>query len=70
MRRVVGVDHVGVGTDIAGLAGITSIAGYRDFAPVPAALLATGVAEADLPKILGGNVLRVFEEVTAAAGVS
>jgi membrane dipeptidase len=67
VRDVVGVDHVGVGTDMAGLAGATSILTYREFAPVPAALLATGFGEAEIRKVLGGNVARVFEAVTAHA---
>jgi membrane dipeptidase len=66
VRDVVGVDHVGVGTDMAGLAAATSIHTYRDFTPVPAALLAAGLIEADVRKVLGGNLARVFEAVTRA----
>jgi membrane dipeptidase len=66
VRDLVGVDHVGVGTDMAGLAGATSILTYREFAPVPAALLAAGFADDDVRKVLGGNVARVFEIATAA----
>jgi membrane dipeptidase len=65
VRDLVGVDHVGVGTDMAGLAGATSILTYREFAPVPAALLAAGFAEDEIRKVLGGNVARVFEQATA-----
>jgi membrane dipeptidase len=65
VRDVVGVDHVGVGTDMAGLAGATSILTYRAFAAVPAALLAAGFAEDDVRKVLGGNVARVFELATS-----
>jgi membrane dipeptidase len=64
VRDIVGVDHVGVGTDMAGMATFTSIPTYREFAPVPAALLARGFSESDLAKVLGGNVLRVFEAVS------
>jgi membrane dipeptidase len=63
VRDLVGVDHVGIGTDMAGLATSTSILTYREFAPVPAALLAAGFVEADVRKVLGGNVARVFEMV-------
>ena len=66
VRDVVGVDHVGVGTDMAGLAAATSILTYREFTPVPAALLAAGFGEDDIRKILGGNVARVFEVATSA----
>jgi membrane dipeptidase len=65
VRRLVGIDHVGVGTDMAGLATSTSIPTYREFAPVSAALLARGFSEAEVRKVLGGNLLRVFEAVSA-----
>lgn len=64
--RVVGVDHVGVGTDMAGLGTRTSIPTYREFAPIPAALLTRGFSEGDVRKLLGGNLMRVFDAVTRA----
>jgi len=60
VRGLVGVDHVGVGTDMAGLSTFTSIPTYREFAPVPAALLTAGFSDADARKVLGGNVARVL----------
>ncbi|MGH7312352.1 MAG: membrane dipeptidase, partial [Candidatus Rokuibacteriota bacterium] len=65
VRRLVGIDHVGIGTDMAGLSRFTVIPTYRDFAPLPAALLARGYGETDLGKLLGGNLMRVFEAATA-----
>jgi microsomal dipeptidase-like Zn-dependent dipeptidase len=34
---------------------------YREFAAVPAALLARGYTDGDLRRVLGGNLMRVFE---------
>lgn len=65
VRRLVGVEHVGIGTDVAGLRASTSIPTHRELAPLPAALLAAGFAEAEVRLVLGGNALRVFEAVTA-----
>jgi membrane dipeptidase len=67
VRRVAGVEHVGVATDLAGLAGFTAIATYPDFAPVPAALLARGWPDADVAAVLGGNAVRLLAAVTGAA---
>jgi membrane dipeptidase len=61
VRKVIGIEHVGIGTDMTGMSTFTSIPTYRDFAAVPAALLARGYSEAHLKLLLGGNVLRVFE---------
>jgi membrane dipeptidase len=62
VRRVAGADHVGIGTDMAGLATFTWMLTYKEFAPVPAALLAAGFPQDDVAKVLGGNVARVFGE--------
>jgi membrane dipeptidase len=66
VRRLVGIDHVGIGTDMDGLSRFTVMPTYRDFAPLPAALLARGYGEAELARLLGGNLMRVFEAATAA----
>jgi membrane dipeptidase len=70
VRRVAGPDHVGIGTDMAGLATFTSIPTYREMAPVPAALLARGFVEGEVRQILGGNLVRVFEEAAARAAAA
>lgn len=62
VRGLIGADHVGIGTDMNGLPS-TSVPSYRQLALVPAALLARGFAEADLPALFGGNVRRVLREV-------
>jgi membrane dipeptidase len=65
VRRLVGIDHVGIGTDMDGLSRFTVIPTYRHFAPLPAALLARGYDETDLGKLFGRNLMRVFEASTA-----
>jgi membrane dipeptidase len=66
--KVAGVDHVGLGSDFD---GATMPIGMEDASKLPkitAALLEKGYAEADVEKILGGNLLRVMEAVEHAAG--
>jgi membrane dipeptidase len=63
--KVGGIDHVGIGSDWDGINSIP--AGLEDVSKMPAlteALLRRGYREADVRKILGGNLLRVLEEVT------
>ncbi len=66
--KVAGIDHVGIGTDFDGIpvppAGIDSAA---DLPKVTAALMARGYSAEDMHKLLGGNLLRVFRAVQAAA---
>ncbi|MEN4902344.1 dipeptidase [Luteimonas sp. TWI1437] len=68
--RLLGVDHVGIGSDFDGVDGALA-QGLRDVSDFPnlvAGLQARGYAEADIRKILGGNLLRVWAEVEAGAG--
>jgi membrane dipeptidase len=59
--KVAGIDHVGIGSDFD---GITSVpVGLEDVSTYPRLtqeLLDRGYSEADIHKILGGNVLRAF----------
>jgi len=64
--QVAGVDHVGLGSDFD---GATMPLGMEDAAKLPKitdALLKKGYSEADVEKILGGNILRVMEAVERA----
>jgi len=68
--KVAGVDHVGLGSDFD---GATMPLGLDDVTKLPKiteALLKKGYSEADVTKILGGNILRVMEEVEARKGKS
>src|SRR5262249_52291192 len=63
VRRLIGIDHVAIGTDMTGLTS-SSIPTYREFAALPAALLAQGFADTETRQVLGGNFVRLFETVT------
>ncbi len=60
MVDVVGIDHVGLGSDMLGLTGPSSFASYRELPELAAALLAAGFNAEETGKILGGNYARVF----------
>jgi membrane dipeptidase len=65
--KVAGVDHVGLGSDFD---GATMPLGMEDASKLPRitdALLKKGYSETEVQKILGGNVLRVMEQVERAA---
>jgi len=67
--KLVGIDHVGIGSDFDGVGdalpeGLRSVADYPNLI---AGLQARGYSEADIRKILGGNLLRVWRAVAAVA---
>ncbi|HOX13982.1 MAG TPA: dipeptidase [Spirochaetia bacterium] len=67
--RIVGVDHVGLGSDFDGV-GFSlpkDLADVSMYVNLVRELLSMGYGEEDLAKILGGNLLRVWGEVRAKA---
>lgn len=60
MVDVVGIDHVGLGTDQLGLVGASAMSSYTDLPQLAAALRTRFNAE-ETSKLLGGNFRRVFE---------
>lgn len=60
MADVVGVDHVGLGSDMMGLIGSSVFDSYRRLPELAGALLGVGFGLADVGKVLGGNYARVF----------
>lgn len=60
--KLVGPDHVGLGSDFDGTESTPlGLDGVQDFPHITEALLARGYSEKNIEKILGGNFLRVFE---------
>ena len=60
--RLVGVDHVGLGSDFDGIeAPPKGLDGVEDFPKVTEALRARGYSKKEIRKILGGNFIRVLK---------
>jgi len=62
------VDHVGISSDWGGYSvNIQGIENAGEYQNVAQALLQRGYSREDVAKIVGENVLRVFEAVTSTA---
>ena len=62
--KLVGVDHVGIGSDFDGVQITTSdLADVAELPNLTKELLRRGYSASDVSKILGGNMLRVMEAV-------
>ena len=68
--KLVGIDHVGIGSDFDGVDGELppELRTVADFPHLVAGLQARGYREADIRKILGGNLLRAWSAIEAGAG--
>jgi membrane dipeptidase len=65
--KLVGADHVGLGSDFDGANMPFGMEDATHLPQITQALLDRGYTDSDIQKILGGNTLRVMEEVEAAA---
>ena len=68
VRKVAGVDHVGIGGDFDGITEV--VEGLEDVSKYPALfaeLARRGWSDADLKKLAGENLLRVFSQAEAVA---
>jgi membrane dipeptidase len=65
--RVMGVDHVGLGADWDGGGGVIGMEDITALPRISARLRREGYGDADIAKIMGGNLLRVMRQVQAAA---
>src|SRR5437870_5109287 len=65
--KVAGVDHVGVGSDFDGVPALPEDLETAAALPrITERLLGRGLSEGDVEKILGGNFMRVFEQIEKA----
>jgi membrane dipeptidase len=68
VRKVAGIDHVGIGSDFDGIDfGPQGLEDVSKFPDLIAELLRRGYSDADVRKVMGGNVLRVMREAEQVA---
>tara|TARA_A100001011_G_scaffold272604_1_gene281865 strand:+ start:2017 stop:3267 length:1251 start_codon:yes stop_codon:yes gene_type:complete len=65
--KIAGIDHVGIGCDFDGGGGIDGVFDVSEIKNITVELVRRGYNEAQIEKIWGGNLIRVFREVQAYA---
>ncbi len=61
--QVIGIDHVGIGTDFDGGGGVEGCMTVSEMKNITIEMLQRGYTRRDLEKVWGGNLMRVFREV-------
>jgi len=67
MVELIGIDHVGIGTDFDGGGGLEDCFDVSQMGNITLELVRRGYSAAQIKKIWGGNLTRVFKEVEATA---
>lgn len=65
--NVIGVDHVGIGTDFDGGGGVIGFNDASEAINITTELVKRGYTEEEIDKIWGGNLLRVWKKVEQVA---
>ena len=65
--KLIGIDHVGISSDFGGGGGVVGWSDASQTQNVTRELRSRGYADADIAKLWGGNLLRVWRDVNRAA---
>jgi membrane dipeptidase len=68
VRKVVGIDYVGIGTDFDGGGGVVGCDDVSGMIRVTEELIRRGYTDREIEKVWGGNFFRVFQRVLDLAG--
>lgn len=68
--NLIGVDHVGIGTDFDGGGSIEGCDDVSELPNITEELLRRGYSEEDIRKIWGANIMRVFRKVVEVAKIA
>ncbi len=63
MVEIMGIEHVGIGSDFDGGGGLIGIEDVSQMPNITQELLKRGYTEEEIDLLWGGNLMRVFSEV-------
>ena len=64
VKRLAGVDHVAIGSDLRGMSYFEAFGEEANFRAIVEGLMDGGYSDDEIGKIMGGNFLRVWEQVS------
>ncbi len=67
MVKVMGIEHVGIGSDFDGGGGLVGFDDVSQMPNITQELLARGYTKEEIRQLWGGNLMRVFSEVIQVA---
>ena len=70
MVQIMGIDHVGIGSDFDGGGGLIDINDVSEMPNITEELLLRGYSEEEIRQIWSGNLMRVFDQVIKISSVN
>jgi membrane dipeptidase len=67
VKRVAGVDHVAIGSDLRGMSYLPAFGEEANFRALIDGLIAAGYTDEEIGKVMGGNFFRVWQQVARGA---
>jgi membrane dipeptidase len=67
VKRLVGVDHIAIGSDLRGMSYFPAFGEEANFRAITDGLVNGGYTDDEIGKIMGGNFVRTWQQVTRAA---
>jgi membrane dipeptidase len=67
VKRLVGIDHVAIGSDLRGMSYLPAFGEEANFRAIVDGMIAAGYTDDDIGKVMGGNFFRVWRQVARAA---
>ncbi len=68
VKRLVGIDHVGIGSDLRGMSYLEAFGEEANFRAIVEGLMDAGYSDDEVGKVMGGNFFRVWEQVAGGPG--
>jgi dihydroorotase len=66
VKRLVGIDHVGIGSDLRGMSYLPAFGEEANFRAIVDGLIAAGYSDDEIGKVMGGNFFRVWQQIARA----
>jgi membrane dipeptidase len=67
VKRLVGVDHLAIGSDLRGMSYLPAFGEEANFRSIIDGLIEGGYTDEEIGKVMGGNFFRVWQQVSRAA---
>jgi membrane dipeptidase len=67
VKKLVGIDHVAIGSDLRGMQYIPAFGEEANFRVIVDGLIDAGYSDEEIGKVMGGNFFRVWQKVASAS---